>query len=144
MNDNRRARRGGLPVRSLAVVNPEIQGKIEARAQQMTRGVFTFLENQRQENGEVFRQALAAEFMKNYVGAIVFEALKSTPGVSGETPSQQEVLDHVLNQFSLSKQEVQEAISTAFQQAMSTFAGRTIEYYCVIQPVPEMKSKSIN
>lgn len=108
----------------------------------MVRGVFQFLEVQRVNHGDVFKQALTHHFIKLYIGAIVFDALKSNPDTV--QPSSQDILDHVMKQFGTSKADVQEAVSNAFQEAMSAFTGRTVEYYCAIAPVPDMISKAVN
>jgi hypothetical protein len=38
------------------------------------------------------------------------------------------------------KSELQTAISNSFERAFYTYVGKKIEYYCLISPVPEVKS----
>lgn len=53
-------------------------------------------------------------------------------------------LDKTWERFRQVKVNIQCAISSGFQAAMSDFTGQTVEYYCIVSTVPEPLSKRSN
>jgi hypothetical protein len=114
---------------------------LEGYSHHMVGEVFRFLKARSDEQGLTFANALSKAFVKAYIGAILFDALKRT---AESTAGQAEQADKVITHFAQVKAEIQEAIALGFQDAMQGFTRQPVEYYCQVNPIPEMKSKTVN
>lgn len=84
---------------------------------------------------------MSTMFLARFVGGLIYRALneKKSLNLVGETQE-----DFTLRNINNLKNQVQEAVASGFQNAMSAFSGQPLEYYCQIKPVPDMISEKVN
>lgn len=91
-------------------------------------------------NPELSRNELHLHFIACYLGSLVYTRLLEKPKGKGKRGGVAEY-DHALKNFNELKVGTQDAVAKAFQGAMSTFAGQTVDYYCQIKVIPEPVNK---
>lgn len=102
----------------------------------MAKGAVHMIVSRTEDN--VTRHSLHVNFIARFIGAYVYQALMQKP----EKPcSKDDLLKFTRENFKASKQAIQDAVSAAFTGAMNTFSGKTVEYYCQVKVVPEVKGK---
>lgn len=79
------------------------------------------------------------KFLKSYVETIILESLGKH--VANVELSQKELEKKTEDELLDIKLQIQGSIEAAFESAMSSFTGYSIDYYCQIKPVPEPINK---
>jgi len=79
-------------------------------------------------------------FLNKYIQLSLFAALNTPPT---KKLSNEEKIQYVQKNFAMVKLDVQEAVAQAFQEEMSRFIGRHMEYFCQIMPIPEPANKQL-
>ena len=77
---------------------------------------------------------LATRYISSFLASVIIERLNELP--EGEFTERQQY-DFTAANFSEVKADVQNAVATAFEEALSAFAGKPVQYYCQVKPVPE-------
>lgn len=83
----------------------------------------------------------AATVIARFVGALVYRTLTEQPAIN-KSPGEHEA--YVMKNMADLKNQLQNAVAAGFQNAMTAFSGNTVEYYCLIKPVPEPSSNTVN
>jgi hypothetical protein len=84
---------------------------------------------------------VAATLVSRFVGALVYRTLTEEQAIN-QTKEQHEAF--IMKNAADLKNQIQNAVAAAFQNAMSAFSGQPVEYYCQIKVVPEPKSTTLN
>lgn len=85
---------------------------------------------------------MAVNFLCFYTAGVLSLVLSSQVP---DAKNKQEKLESIQNHFAAMKASIQNAMAVAFQSSLGQFANRDdLEYYCIIKPVPEPKSKIRN
>ncbi len=110
-------------------------------AKTMALGLIKIMDEQGAEHGVEVAHSAATQFTGAFIAALTCRALGNNRIVPGTSKEQYE---KVSLQLAAHKTRVQEAVAAGFAGAMSEFVGRPVEYYCLIQPVPEPVTQAIN
>lgn len=100
----------------------------------MSEDVFKMIERQTGTNKEAAKY-IQAMFVSRFVQMVVASALEENKHVSDK---------ELLKVMSETKMALQNAVAAGFQNAMTEFSGRQVEYYCQIKVVPEPVSNKLN
>ncbi len=115
-----------------------LQEYSEGLAQAITDDVYKVIDNSAGGN-RYTENYLVAMFVSRLIGEMVHRTLaeRSTLNISHKDQE-----DLMMKNMSELKMAVQNAVAAGFQNAMSNFLGRPVEYYCQIKPVPEPVSNA--
>lgn len=118
------------------------QQLVTEMAMHLTNVINQYLENDRVKNHRDKRVSdlVATAFLSTFVFTLVKKEL-NTAIPEGLTEEEAEAV--VFHDFRALKDDVQNAVSSAFQVAMSEYAGKRVEYYCTIAPIPDPVSKLV-
>lgn len=80
-------------------------------------------------------------FLSKFIGLLVLRALEEElPGNASDA----EAYENAMTNLAEAKAIVQGAVSVGFTEAMSTFAGQQVDYYCQVATIPEPENRSLN
>lgn len=111
---------------------------IDQMAILMAEMAFKVIDKQAGDKGVEVQKALSLAFVSRMVSATVRATLEHRPD---HIKTKKEMSDYNVNAFSEIKVATQEAVSLAFTDAMSAYAGVLTDYYCAIKLVPPAPSK---
>jgi len=103
--------------------------------------VLTGLNDQKKTIGEENVKYLALSLVECLVGSVMYQQYRLQKELIGSKKTKE---NKALDDIGEVKGLMQEAIAGGFEAAMKKFTGQTIEYYCVIRPVPASLSKELN
>lgn len=112
----------------------------ETFSQMITDETFKLIEGRSRKNLDAIK-FVASMFVARFVGTLVFRTL-TEPSALRTSKKDQEAFTN--KNFLELKMSVQNAVAAGFQNAVSQFSGSTMEYYCLIKPVPEPTSNQVN
>jgi hypothetical protein len=101
------------------------------------------LNAQGQKKGPEVQRALLFHFLARIITSSVYDALNDR-GNLDSSASKKQVFEFTKKNFSDFKESLQDTIAMSFQTAFSHYAGRDMEYYCQIRPVPDPLSNKVN
>ena len=113
---------------------------VAALASSLATDISRLIDNHVKDLGPEAPIYFSSQFVAAFVTARACSALMVPEGVAREV-DQYAIVSKNFENF---KMAVQEATSSGFSAAMSHFSGRTAEYYCQINLVPEPLSKTVN
>lgn len=80
-----------------------------------------------------FNKSPEVNFLAKYLSLTLYAALNIQMPAS---MTQDQKVEAIHKNLGLVKSDIQEAVVMAFQEEMTRFSGKPIEYYCQIAPVP--------
>jgi hypothetical protein len=104
----------------------------------MTKGMNQFIKTKEEKFGKPFAHALAVDFMTSFVAALVLDSLNDLPP---ELKSKDAKMNRASSNFKGVKLEVANSVAVGISQALGSFSGRSLEYFCYIKQLPEGTSK---
>lgn len=111
-----------------------VKDYIVKSSREMTRELVKFTVKFEKEVGAETGGLLVEAFLRDFVGALVYQALTVVP--KGQR-SGKESLETTRKAFNVTKAMIQDTIGDAFSDAMLEFSGRHLDYFCEVSPVPE-------
>lgn len=85
---------------------------------------------------------ITSKFISNFVEMIVLDSLNKYKET--KLLDEQEMYKFTKENFNVTKANVQMAVSTAFERAFNIYANRKVEYYCLVNLVPEPINDTVN
>lgn len=113
----------------------------EELAQTLTVENFRIIDGKMRAYASKESRFVAATFIARFVGAMVYRTLTEDQALN-KTKAEHEAF--VMKNVADLKNQVQNAVAAAFQNAMSAFSGQPVEYYCTIKIVPEPPTNTVN
>lgn len=99
------------------------------------------IDAQGNKRGPEVKRALIIHFMARVLTSTVFTVLHERPE---KVKDKKERLDFNKKNYAEFKEQICEMIGMSFSTALSHYSGKSIEYYCVIKPIPDPLSKAVN
>lgn len=82
---------------------------------------------------------VAMTFLARFIGIFIYRVLTDK-----KEGTKEEACKYAIDNLADAKSKLQDAVAAGFQGAMTTFAGKQIEYYCQVKIVPPVISKHQN
>lgn len=112
-------------------------------SQHLIEVIFKSLLAEEKERGVSFSQEIAVTFLARFVGGIIYNALETKPhGFKDLTGTEQ--FDYTSTQYAELKRQVENAVASGFQGAMTTYSKMPIDFYCQVKAVPEPEGTLVN
>ncbi len=99
---------------------------------------FRLIEGEGRLHGGAFTRLVIQRFLTIYISTWASKALQAK---AKETATKSEIFSFTAANFAKAKVRIQEAVSEGFQMAMGDFTGKSVEYYCQVNPVPPVANK---
>jgi hypothetical protein len=104
----------------------------------MIEGVFKLAESKVKDMPIMARHSLYNLFLMKFISRFMKLVMSERPR---DVTNKQVETEFVIKNVGESKALLQDAIATGFQDAMVTFSGHPMEYYCTIKVVPVVPNK---
>ena len=111
---------------------------VEFFSKQAASKLFELFDQHQQDKGYDFVVRLTHSFLQRYIYVITLNTLGAVPS---NPSSDREVEEFVNKNFARLKVGMQEAVAVGFQNAVSTYEGREVEYYCQLTSVTQPVNK---
>lgn len=92
------------------------------------------LESETDVSSEAIKE-VSKVFLSKFIGVILFKTLHEAANEKPESKNTQ--YQHTMNKYAEMKIRIQDAVAAGFQGAMSTFAKKDVDYYCVVKALAE-------
>lgn len=103
--------------------------------QNLAEHCLKILQQQTKDLGLEFANEVYAQLIAKFIGGMTYNALMLRP----ESPcGKKDLLEYTQKNFLDVKHQVQHSVSSGIQGAMHAYSGKTVEYYCLIKPVPAL------
>jgi GTP cyclohydrolase FolE2 len=98
---------------------------------------YTLMDNKCDSDKEALN-SLASNYVARFVSAMVEDTLRRE---SGKKMTKAEQYKFTEDNFRNMKSLIQESVAAGVAKAMTEFSGQSMEYYCLIKPVPKVSGK---
>lgn len=86
-------------------------------------------------------QDLHIHLISTLIGVTLYSHLRDSSIAVKKMSKESEKQKAMIQSYTLLKGRIQEAVASAFMGAMTTFSGKSADYYCLIKPVPDAANK---
>lgn len=118
--------------------NKRVDDFVDLFAKQAASQLFALFDKHQKDKGYEFVVKLSNSFLQRYIFVIVLNTLSALPS---EPSDDKQVEEHIYKNYYKLKALMQDSIANGFQNAISTFERRNIEFYCHLVPVTEPANK---